>query len=246
MGEILDNNNCCCAPDHQTGCMVCGDPLYCTADMPLRAVCFYCGREEETSVFCLGGHYVCDNCHSKDILELAENVCLTCGYKDPVEILLAIFELPGLHMHGPEYHSFVPAALVAAYGNASDRLDKKAVSEAIRRGKAVFGGICGSHGACGAAIGVGIAYSVLHGVTPYSTQERGAANKMTSLALAEISNFGGPRCCKRDSMLAVETAKRQLGVYEDTGAKYVCSQFPDNDMCLKTGCPYFPTNQNKV
>jgi hypothetical protein len=79
------------------------------------------------------------------------------------------------------------------------------------RGKAIFGGICGTHGACGACIGVGIAYSLIHKVTPYSKEDRGEANRMTALALCAISCYGGPRCCKRDSITAIETAKSTSG-----------------------------------
>jgi hypothetical protein len=36
---------------------------------------------------------------------------------------------------------------------------------------------------------------------------------MTALALLEIGKYGGPRCCKRESMLAVESAVGNFGVY---------------------------------
>ncbi len=144
-------------------------------------------------------------------------------------------------MHGPEYHSIVPAVLVSACGSAKNDKEASAIKEAIQRGKAVFGGICGTHGACGAAIGVGTAYSVIHKVTPYSKEDRGEANRMTALALTEISRYGGPRCCKRDAILALETAKKHFGCYTDTpGAKYICSQYVTNDMCIRSKCPFYP------
>lgn len=31
---------------------------------------------------------------------------------DPVELALCVFDLQKLHMHGPEYHSIVPAVLL--------------------------------------------------------------------------------------------------------------------------------------
>jgi hypothetical protein len=146
--------------------MVCGQELYYTPEMSLRAKCFYCGKEDITSVFCLEGHFVCDECHRKDLLEIVEQICIDSNIIDPAELALCIFDLKRLNMHGPEYHSIVPAVLVSAYGNIMKEKDIPAIKEAISRGRAVFGGICGTHGACGACIGVGIAYSIIHKSPP--------------------------------------------------------------------------------
>jgi len=236
-------DNCCSNPDHSIGCMVCGGALYYTPDMPLSARCYYCGKEETTHVFCLDGHYVCDACHRKDILGLVEQICIESTLNDPVALALCIFDLKKLHMHGPEYHSIVPAVLVAAYGNGVNEKDVSAIKEAIERGKAIPGGICGTHGACGACIGVGTAYSIIYKVTPYSKKERGEANRMTAHALMAISPYGGPRCCKRDSILALETAKREFGCFYTTdGCQYVCTQWADHDQCVHGECPFFPKN----
>jgi hypothetical protein len=238
----MDNKNCC-NPNTGTisGCMVCGHDLFCTPDMPLHAHCFYCGAENRTTIFCPEGHYVCDTCHGKDVLKLAEQICMDSDLDDPVELALCIFDLPNLHMHGPEYHSIVPAVLVAAYGNCANNKDFSAIHEAVSRGKSIVGGICGTHGACGAGIGLGIAYALIHKTTPYSKEERGNANKMTALALMAISQLGGPRCCKRDSMIAIETAKEHFGCFNSSGeSRYLCRQHIINGMCIKTECPYYP------
>lgn len=239
----MENEACCPAGTYQTGCLVCGQPLTYVTDLALRAACVYCGREELTHAFCMNGHYVCDGCHGKDIPALMEAVCAQSDSRDPVALALALYELPGLPMHGPEYHSLVPAVLVTAYGNSTGQKDPAALREAFLRGRKIFGGICGTHGACGAAIGVGIAYSVIYGVTPYAVDARGEANKMTALALTAIGGYGGPRCCKRDAMLAIETAKKHFGCYPAEGEEtYVCSQFPDNTMCIADRCPYYPNS----
>jgi len=235
------NKNCCSNTVHISGCMVCGQELHYTPEMPLRATCFYCGKENTTHVFCVEGHYVCDECHRKDILDLVEQICINSDLTDPVELALCIFDLKKLHMHGPEYHCIVPAVLVSAYGNCINKKDIPAIKEAISRGKEIFGGICGTHGACGACIGVGIAYSIIQKATPYSKEDRGGANRMTAHALMAISKLGGPRCCKRESMIAIETAKKNFGFFDDSGeCKYVCSQHVHNNMCLHSDCPFYP------
>lgn len=229
------------ANDQIFGCMICGKDLIYLKQTLVRVRCAYCQKEELVRTICPEGHYVCDECHRKGILGQVEQVCWTSEVKDPVRLAEIIFQLPGLHMHGPEYHSIVPAVLVAAYGNSKNHKQDKDIKEAIRRGKDVVGGTCGSHGACGAGIGVGIAYSVINGVTPYSVEARGAANRMVSLALLEISNYGGPRCCKRDSMIAIETAARHFGGFEEVSYdSYRCRQFMNNKGCIHEQCPYFP------
>lgn len=226
-----------------SGCSVCGRKLVYSRNIPVRMKCALCGKPEETSAFCSKGHYVCDDCHGKDILTIAEELCIKSDLTDPEELLREIYRLPGLNMHGPEYHSIVPAVLVAAYNNSLQKSDhnQMAVREAIRRGRDISGGMCGSHGACGAAIGAGIAYSIINGATPYSNQERGGANEITAHALMEISRLGGPRCCKRDSMLAVETFKKHIrGFIKTVTKRYACRQFPKNSRCIGQRCPYYP------
>lgn len=238
---MSNESSCCIASENIAGCLVCGRELFCTPDKPLRAKCFYCGKEEITHMFCLEGHYVCDDCHRNSILDLVEQTCLQSDLADPLALLVEIFKLPNLHMHGPEYHSIVPAVLVTAYGNGMKKKDEAAVKEAVSRGRAIVGGICGTHGACGACIGVGIAYSIINKVTPYSTEARGEANRMTALALQAVSRMGGPSCCKRESMLSVETVKKHFNCFPASEKiAYTCGQYPANEVCIKDRCPYYP------
>lgn len=54
----MNTEACCCTnTDHITGCMVCGRELFYTPDKPLRANCFYCGKEYITHV--LSGRSLC-------------------------------------------------------------------------------------------------------------------------------------------------------------------------------------------
>lgn len=233
--------DCCSPQEHLQGCLVCGGELFYTPDKALRARCFYCGEEEITHVFCLEGHFICNHCHSKDILEEVATHCKKSRLKDPLRLLLEIFEHPHLHRHGPEYHSIVPAVLVTAYYNNRGEKNASAIKEAILRGKDIFGGICGTHGACGAGIGVGIACAVILKTTPYSKKDRGEANRMTALALEAISHFGGPRCCKRDAVTAVMTAQKHFAGFGKPGASlYRCRQFKENEKCMGKSCPYHP------
>ncbi|HEX7715437.1 MAG TPA: DUF5714 domain-containing protein [Bacillota bacterium] len=231
--------------DHTTGCRICGAELV-YQEHSFQAHCEICGLQLDTSVSCKNGHYVCDGCHRGDILSRVERICRETELQDPVLLAQEIFRLPGLNMHGPEYHSIVPAIIVAAYENTIHNKRFGDIRTAIQRGKAIPGGTSGSHGACGAAIGLGIAYSILNQVTPLSRESRGQANRLTAAALTAIAKYDGPRCCKREAVGVLETAKQFLPGFNGLPqSSYVCSQFSKNKGCLGERCPYFPVRDQE-
>ena len=83
------------------------------------------------------------------------------------------------------------------------------------RGKQVPGGACGFWGACGAGVSAGQFMAIATQSTPLAKEPWGLSNQMTSKALGSIGEVGGPRCCKRDSYLAIlaaiDFAKEHLG-----------------------------------
>ena len=235
-------DDCCnCAPEHKTqGCVVCGEELVYT-DTPQTDTCHICGGTFETHVDCPNGHYICDTCHGADILGQAKRLLTSSTSLDPVALLQAVFKLPGLKMHGPEYHSIVPAVLVTAYQNTAGIRDVAEIGEAIRRGRDIKGGSCGYHGVCGAASGTGIAASVIEKATPMSEGARGNVMALTGQALIDLSCHGGPRCCKRDSVSSIESFVKHTDYFSNIEtADYVCTQFAENKDCIGIKCPYFP------
>jgi len=147
-------------------------------------------------------------------------------------------------MHGPEHHAIVPAAIVAAVRNAGYTIPEDAIQKTLERGTKLPGGWCGSHGACGAAIGAGIAVSVLTEATPLTGRQRSLANEATSMALARMVD-GHPRCCKRASRVAMESAtaflRDRLNIRLDTGETAACGFSNRNKECPREACPYHST-----
>lgn len=225
------------------GCILCGSELvYTTA--PHTETCELCNKSFTANVKCSQGHYVCDSCHSMDILGKVEQLLANSTSEDPVELAENIFSLSELNMHGPEYHSITPAVLVTAYQNLSGSRDLSKIREAIRRGKDTKGGSCGYNGSCGAGVGSGVAVSIIEGATPMSKTIRGNANLATAYALLEIGKYGGPRCCKRDSMLSIESFIKSTDYFRDLLKKnHVCKQYKRNKDCLGIRCPYFPVKR---
>ena len=151
--------------------------------------------------------------------------------------------MPFCHMHGPEHHVMVGAALLTAYHNAGGAVQlPQALSEIYSRGKQVPGGSCGFWGACGAGVSAGMYMSIVTGATPLADRSWGLSNQMTARALARIGEAGGPRCCKRDAYFAIMEAVRftreALGVSMALSGP-LCTRFGQNRHCLRSRCPFY-------
>ncbi len=221
-------------------CIICKAPLkYLTEDKELE--CAICHKKELSKALCVNGHYVCNECHTRGIDSIF-GVCLTETSANPIEILNKMMLLPFCHMHGPEHHIMVGAALLTAYKNAGGEIDlAKALAEMKNRGQNVPGGACGFWGACGAGISTGIFISIITGSTPLASEPFGLSNKMTAKSLASIGSVGGPRCCKRDSYLsilaAIDFVKENFGI-EMGKTDVICNFSAQNNQCIGTRCPF--------
>ena len=226
-------------------CLICGAPLeYLLEDVEME--CAVCHKKECSRTRCVNGHYVCSACHTAG-MDSMFGVCLSEQSKDPIRILNRLMALPFCHMHGPEHHVLVGAALLTAYRNAGGRVDlPKALTEIKKRGQDVPGGACGFWGACGAGISAGIFVSVISGSTPLAEEPFGLANRMTARALEAIGAVGGPRCCKRDSYLsvlaAIDFVQEHFGV-EMQKSEIVCGYSAQNNQCIGSRCPFSPANR---
>ncbi len=230
-----------------TDCGVCGRPLVYAADSVVRA-CDLCGAEKTTMIFCPDGHFVCDACHGAATSEVVRRVLATTTLRDPAAILEQLMALPGLPLHGPEHHAIVPGVVVAAARNAGAAVPDGALESALERAAKVPGGWCGYYGACGAAIGVGVAVSVLTGATPLKGEQRSLALDATSRALARMVD-DQPRCCKRASRIAVEAAveylRDRLAIDLPAGDHERCAYSARNAQCAREQCPFFDSNEGE-
>lgn len=225
-------------------CLICGAPLeYLERDEEME--CAVCHKKELSKTRCVHGHFVCSDCHTQG-MDVIWGVCLAEKSKNPFEILDRMMRQPFCHMHGPEHHVMVGAALLTAYKNAGGDIDlSKALAEIRSRGKQVPGGACGFWGACGAGISAGIFISIVTGSTPLAKESFGLSNQMTGRALTAIGEIGGPRCCKRDSYLSMREAvlftKEKLGIEMEL-PEVVCSWSAKNNQCIGTRCPFSKAN----
>lgn len=228
---------------HRNGCLICGADLIYLPQQESQS-CLYCSKTFESNARCSQGHFICDACHSADAGSLIEQFCAETPLADPVGIALTLMRHPSVAMHGPEHHFLVPAVLLAAYDNQHG-LENRAVKiqQARKRAEGVRGGSCGLCGSCGAGVGTGIFVSLITGATPLSKREWQLSNRMTAESLLSIAEHGGPRCCKRDTFLALQSAQaflhNQFGQSLELSAPIQCEFQAFNKECLQVDCPFF-------
>ena len=169
-------------------------------------------------------------------------LCLLETSKNPVEIFLNLANRLDCPVHNPVHHILVGSALLTAYKNSGGDIDlEKALEELKKRAQLVPGGACGYWGACGAGISSGMFVSIVTGSNPLANEEWKLSNLMTASSLGAIGEVGGPRCCKRNSYIAitkaVEFAKEHLSVEMELD-KIKCTHFAQNGQCIGTRCPF--------
>ncbi len=229
-------------------CLICKAPLtYLNTDEIME--CELCRKKQSSKTRCINGHFVCDECHTGGMDKIF-SICFNTKSKDPIGIIEKMMSLPSCHMHGPEHHTMVGSALLTAYKNAGGDIDlKAALYEMQKRGKQVPGGACGFWGACGAGVSTGMYISIALKATPLAKEAWGLSNQMTARALEAIGKNGGPRCCKRDSYLAITEAvnftREKLGVAMELG-QAVCSRSRMNNQCIEEECPFYKKVKKKI
>ena len=193
-------------------CLICKAPLeYLESDELME--CAICHKKESSKTRCIHGHYVCNDCHTAG-LDTIIGLCLAETSRNPIEIIEKMMAQPFCHMHGPEHHVMVGAALLTAYKNAGGELNlPKALNEMMSRGKSVPGGACGFWGACGAGISTGMFVSII--------------SKSTPLAISILA--------------AVDFVKEHFGV-EMERPEVICRYSAKNNQCIGRRCPFSPAN----
>lgn len=170
--------------------------------------------------------------------------CLGWRGDDPAELLEHLMASGACPAFGPVHHFLVGASLLScAWPEGRDGLGA-ALEELAGRASRVPGAACASWGVCGAAASCGMAFSILAGNAPLRPEGWSEGQLMVADILGKIARAGSPRCCKRDSRIAVRAAvpwfDRELGCAMEVGADVPsCAVSGANSACLGAGCPFF-------
>ncbi|MCQ2771622.1 MAG: DUF5714 domain-containing protein [Clostridia bacterium] len=168
---------------------------------------------------------------------------------DVISMTNRIVAKEDIPMHSPCHHVLTCAVLLTkacmVEGYDREKLEKY-LDIAKERAGQMPGAMCGYDGCCGAAVSAGIFTSIWLGATPLTKDSWSISNKVTAISLTAISEFSGPRCCKRNSyasiLSAIKSIKELIGLNLGENLKYVCTFSNVNKTCLKEACAYYNKN----
>ena len=224
-------------------CSFCATPLK-LVPHAVSARCMLCGERGRTRAWCTQGHYVCDECRGSDLLRMVEGLLADCRGTDPIATFIAFRQSREFPMHGPEHHPLVAAAFLVAYHNRYGEPSWPALLEACQNAALQLpGGTCGFWGACSAGLAVGMAYCAILDSSPTNSQPRAAAHRVVARILERMSQSTGPRCCRRESLLALqvgcELSEELLPHSLTADHRVICEQASANEECGGASCPFF-------
>lgn len=162
----------------------------------------------------------------------------------PVRIFKNIVKNDYVSIHGPEHHVIDGASILVAYKNAGGNIDldvalDKLMYEALR----MPGAMCGLWGICGAITSVGSALAIIDGTGPLSSDGTWGNHMIfTSGAAGELGKINGPRCCKRDAMVAFKHGIEYVNTHYSVTLELEelkCEYSKLNAQCIGARCPYF-------
>lgn len=163
---------------------------------------------------------------------------------NPVTIFRNIAAKDYVSMHGPEHHILDGASLLVAYKNAGGNIDiDVALDKLMSEGLRMPGAMCGLWGICGAITSIGAALAIIDGTGPLSADGTwGDHMQYTSAAIGELGTINGPRCCKRDAMIAFKNGIEYVNSHYGMALQYEHRQCEYSDMnaqCIGERCPFF-------
>ena len=166
---------------------------------------------------------------------------------NPAVIFKRMAEKEYISIHGPEHHVLDGACILTAFYNAGGNIDlEQSLERLSKEGLRMPGAMCGLWGICGAIASVGAALAIIDGTGPLSADGSwGEQMSYTSRAISEMGRVNGPRCCKRDAMIALKNAVEYINSHYDVRLDYeeqTCEFSYKNEQCIKDRCPFFSKN----
>lgn len=216
--------------------------------------CDYCGSSRTTSSLCAEGHFVCDECEKRDMIEVVQDFALTTRETDPVKISELLMRLPGLPMLGCDHALIAGASLAAALKNSryAKITDGELQAVLSRTTKQSIEGYCAQTGVCGITSAIGACFSVFLDARFGCDAEQKIVMEAAIQVSQGIAALTGPSCCKAYVRSAIETASRILAdrfgiVLPATQSPVVCrhsSKHPQG--CREEKCPYYQKQSKDI
>ena len=162
----------------------------------------------------------------------------------PVKIFKSMAKKEYISIHGPEHHILDGACILVALKNAGGNIDlDEGLKRLMTEGLKMPGAMCGKWGICGAITSIGAVLAVIDGTGPLSDDGSwGSHMGFTAEAVKELGSINGPRCCKRDAMIAfkhgIEYINSHYGVHLEYEEQQ-CEFSEVNQQCIGERCPFY-------
>ncbi len=226
-------------------CMICSAALL-YKERAVDSHCTYCNKLEPAHILCPNGHYICEQCHNNDAMQLVENIIFTTKSTDPGEIAEIAFSIDNLPMLGCTHAYIAGGSLMAALRNEGTiKINDSDIKEVLSRTeKQAHGGYCGLTGVCGVSPAIGACFSVLTGSKCGADKEQRITMEVVSKVTAAITKLTGPSCCKAYVRKALATAisfvESFFGVTLSSLHNSECKHSNKHPHgCRKSQCPYY-------
>ena len=162
---------------------------------------------------------------------------------NPAQIFKHMASRDYIDIHGPEHHILDGACILVAYHNAGGNISFPAcLDQLAEEGLRMPGAMCGLWGVCGAVSSVGAALAIIDKTGPLSEDGSwGRHMELTSAALHDLGKINGPRCCKRDAMIAFRNAVTYINSNYNVTLEYEdlkCEFSSLNKQCIGNRCPF--------
>lgn len=232
--------------------MVCGATLE-YLENKIKLQCTYCQNEFNGFIRCPNGHYVCDDCHNNQSIQMTKEICSATTSTNPLEIFEKIIESPKMPMLGCHHAFMVAGAFITAIKNeGSFKISENMVKEVYdRTQRQAIGGYCGLTGLCGIAPALGACFAIILGSKCGMDKEQKITMDAVSEIVRTIAGLTGPSCCKAYARKSIEVAQNSLErnlkikLLKSTG-KIICRDTKKHPHeCRKEKCPYYPEASNE-
>lgn len=179
----------------------------------------------------------------ENVFELILNECINHKEKNPVEIFNSVASKEFVRIHGPEHHILDGACILTAFYNAGGKINlEEGLKWMIEQGSRMPGASCANWGICLSSASIGAALSFIDKTNPLSSDGSwGNHMECTSQAIARTGIINGPRCCKRDGYIALDTAIDYINCHYDVKLEKTeikCGFSKKNQQCIGNKCPY--------
>ncbi|MDP4161156.1 MAG: DUF5714 domain-containing protein [Bacillota bacterium] len=215
--------------------------------------CIQCGKTEIGNICCPNGHYVCDDCHGKNLFASILKDIQTAQEQNPFTIAERLMNQDEVPMLGCENAWIAAGAFLAALKNEGTlTITDDQIREALQRTKKqAIGGYCGLTGVCGIAPAIGACFSVILGAACPKDQETAKTMSVVSNVVRAIAALAGPCCCKAFVRAALNEAVASaqeffdVSLLDTTDPAMNCTYITRHPHgCRMEKCPYYKQNES--